>query len=131
MRLVFFLKGNCAKLLAPGCGIAQSVWSARSLLPLLTVAPASESLRISRCLPLSDSGSKLRALHTLRAVDLRPLCATALVALLCSFSATSLPGAQTNEEQQLIRIIQSNASPAEKDAACARLKRIGTSKSIP
>jgi HEAT repeat protein len=41
------------------------------------------------------------------------------------------PAAATNEEQQLIGILQSNQSPTEKDAACARLKRIGTAQSIP
>jgi HEAT repeat protein len=41
------------------------------------------------------------------------------------------PAAPTNEEQQLIGILQSNQSPREKDAACARLKRIGTERCIP
>ncbi len=39
--------------------------------------------------------------------------------------------AATSEEQQLIGVLQSNQSPREKDAACARLKRIGTAQSIP
>jgi HEAT repeat protein len=43
----------------------------------------------------------------------------------------SARAAQTNEEQQLIAVVQSASSPAEKDAACARLKRIGTDKSVP
>jgi HEAT repeat protein len=34
-------------------------------------------------------------------------------------------------EQQLIQVLQSNASPAEKDAACAKLKRVGTEQSVP
>ena len=38
---------------------------------------------------------------------------------------------QTNEEQQLISVLQCASSPAEKDAACARLKHIGTDRSIP
>src|SRR5439155_231574 len=33
--------------------------------------------------------------------------------------------------QALIHLLQSGASPQEKDAACARLKRIGTEQSIP
>lgn len=45
------------------------------------------------------------------------------------------PGAtratQTNEEQLLIAILRSGSAPAEKDAACARLKRIGTDLSVP
>src|ERR1035437_4229392 len=43
----------------------------------------------------------------------------------------SAPGATTNEEQQLIGVLQSNQSPREKDVACARLKRIGTAQSVP
>jgi HEAT repeat protein len=39
--------------------------------------------------------------------------------------------AQTSEEQQLIGLLQSSQSPREKDAACARLKRIGTDQSVP
>jgi len=35
------------------------------------------------------------------------------------------------DEPQLIAILQSERSPQEKDAACARLKRIGTEASIP
>ncbi|MCX6927626.1 MAG: HEAT repeat domain-containing protein, partial [Verrucomicrobia bacterium] len=38
---------------------------------------------------------------------------------------------QTNEEQQLIAVLKTGSSPAEKDTACARLKRIGTEKSVP
>ena len=40
-------------------------------------------------------------------------------------------GAQTNEEQQLIAVLQSDSSLTKKDAACARLKRIGTDQSVP
>jgi HEAT repeat protein len=58
-------------------------------------------------------------------------CLTVAVGLLflaLPFSAQSaLPG----EEQQLISVLQSSASPAEKDAACAKLKRIGTDLSVP
>ena len=36
-----------------------------------------------------------------------------------------------SEELQLIGVLQSNQSPRDKDAACARLKRIGTAQSIP
>jgi HEAT repeat protein len=39
--------------------------------------------------------------------------------------------AQTNEEQRLIGVLRSDRSLVEKDAACARLKRIGTVQSIP
>ena len=40
-------------------------------------------------------------------------------------------GAGTNEEEKLILVLQSDRSPREKDAACARLKRIGTERCIP
>jgi hypothetical protein len=36
-----------------------------------------------------------------------------------------------NEEQRLIAVLQSGASLTEKDAACARLKLIGTAHSVP
>lgn len=39
--------------------------------------------------------------------------------------------AAENEEDTLIQVLQSDASPAQKDAACARLKRIGTAHSVP
>src|SRR5579859_2107012 len=39
--------------------------------------------------------------------------------------------ADTDEEQRLIQVLQSSGSLAEKDAACARLKFIGTSKCVP
>lgn len=42
-----------------------------------------------------------------------------------------LLAADANEEQKLIQVLQSAASPAEKDAACARLKLIGTTKCVP
>src|SRR5215470_14634695 len=51
--------------------------------------------------------------------------------LVCFYFQTQSFSAEQNEEQQLIRLLQSNASPREKDAACTRLKRIGTEHSIP
>jgi HEAT repeat protein len=39
--------------------------------------------------------------------------------------------AENAEEQTQIQILKANSSPAEKDAACARLKRIGTQQSVP
>jgi len=39
--------------------------------------------------------------------------------------------ASSHEEQRLIAVLQSSAAPAEKDDACAQLKRIGTDRSIP
>src|SRR5438105_360328 len=38
---------------------------------------------------------------------------------------------ETNSEEQLIQVLQSGASPAEKDAACAQLKWTGTARSVP
>src|ERR1700694_2415388 len=46
-------------------------------------------------------------------------------------SRMAAKAADTDEEQKLIQVLQSNAGPAEKDAACARLKFIGTSRSVP
>src|SRR6186713_775694 len=39
--------------------------------------------------------------------------------------------AQATNETALIQVLQSNATPAEKEAACLRLKQIGTVKSVP
>jgi HEAT repeat protein len=46
-------------------------------------------------------------------------------------AASSSSAAATNDENQLIQVLQSGTSLTEKDAVCARLKRIGTAKSIP
>jgi HEAT repeat protein len=45
-------------------------------------------------------------------------------------SGTAL-GAGTNDEARLIQVLQSDATPAEKDAACARLKFFGTARCVP
>src|SRR5512140_1271871 len=50
--------------------------------------------------------------------------------LVPGFPSPAAP-AGTNEEQQLIQVLQSDAGPAEKDAACARLKWIGTARCVP
>jgi len=42
-----------------------------------------------------------------------------------------LRAAQADEERQLIPVLQSDRLPAEKDAACARLKRLGTAQAVP
>ena len=39
--------------------------------------------------------------------------------------------ATSDQEQKLIQVLQSNASLAEKDAACAQLKLIGTARCVP
>jgi HEAT repeat protein len=60
-----------------------------------------------------------------------------LVALLLAIAALlagsrTLFAAEADEEQKLISIIQSaTAGPAEKDAACARLKLVGTKRCVP
>ena len=61
----------------------------------------------------------------------RLLYLTVALGLLVPALPSSLLGATTNEEQQLIGILQSNQSPGDKDAACARLKFIGTAQSVP
>ncbi len=42
-----------------------------------------------------------------------------------------LRAADNTEEARLIAVLQSDASPRDKDAACAQLKRIGTKLSVP
>ena len=61
----------------------------------------------------------------------RPLLLTVALVTLLPLLPSSAPAAQTNEEQQLIAVLQSGSSLTEKDAACARLKRIGTDQSVP
>jgi len=56
------------------------------------------------------------------------------VCLAAAFFAAGLPSlhaAPANAEEKLIGVLQSGASLAEKDAACAQLKLIGTTRSIP
>ncbi len=55
---------------------------------------------------------------------------TTALALLFIGPLSSSRCAETNE-QQLIRLLMSDASAQAKDAACARLKRIGTASSVP
>src|ERR1035437_1749248 len=61
----------------------------------------------------------------------RLLCLALALCVLVPQLQLSTQAAQTNEEQQLIGVLQSSQSPREKDAACARLKRIGTAQSVP
>src|SRR6267378_6054509 len=60
-------------------------------------------------------------------------CPSALRAVAALFLAISLSihGAAEPNEKELISILQSNASPQQKDAACAVLKRIGSAQSVP
>jgi HEAT repeat protein len=51
--------------------------------------------------------------------------------ILFAGALTLRAGADSDEEQKLIQVLQSNASPREKDAACARLKFVGTSRCVP
>src|SRR4029079_14547847 len=43
----------------------------------------------------------------------------------------TLRAAESDEEQKLIQVLQSNASPREKDAACARLSFVAPSRCVP
>jgi HEAT repeat protein len=45
--------------------------------------------------------------------------------------ASPILAAEVPNEQQLIQILQSDAGPKEKDAACSKLKRIATAASVP
>jgi len=61
---------------------------------------------------------------------LRSFSFTLSVGLLLSAFAGA--GAQVNDaEQRLVRVLESNSSLQEKDAACAQLKRIGSPASVP
>ena len=63
---------------------------------------------------------------------MRPLLLLAVaMGVLLAGPRGSARAVQTNEEQHLIAVLQSHASPREKDAACARLKHIGTDRSVP
>lgn len=53
-----------------------------------------------------------------------------LIPAIIAALALPLAAADTTEEQQ-ITVLQSTASLQEKDAACAQLKRIGTTRSVP
>ncbi len=66
---------------------------------------------------------------TLRACDFSAVV-TLLSVLLC-LSVSVVKGADAPNEAELIKTLQSSASPAEKDAACARLKFIGTPRCVP
>jgi HEAT repeat protein len=52
------------------------------------------------------------------------------LAMLASLGSPCLQG-QSAEEDRWIEVLQSTASAQQKDAACNRLKRVGTAKSVP
>jgi HEAT repeat protein len=54
-----------------------------------------------------------------------------LLLLISGLLSSNVFTAEITEEQQLIQTLRSNASLAEKDAACARLKFIGTARCVP
>ncbi len=58
------------------------------------------------------------------------LFASALCLLLAGLQP-ALAAVETNSEAQCIQVLKSSASPMEKDAACVRLKHIGTARSVP
>ena len=51
--------------------------------------------------------------------------------LLLTCLSFPLRAAEFGTEQQLIQVLQSDAGPREKDAACSKLKRIATAASVP
>jgi HEAT repeat protein len=53
------------------------------------------------------------------------------VCLVLLLNAPPALQAAANDEAQAIAVLQSGASPQEKDAACVRLKRIGTAAAVP
>src|SRR5690348_8235177 len=59
-------------------------------------------------------------------------CVTLLLGTVAILScARTILAAETDDEQKLISVVQSAAGPAEKDAACARLKLVGTRRCVP
>ena len=58
------------------------------------------------------------------------LCVIALTLGVVCLSL-EVASSQAGSEQQLVDILKSGASPQEKDAACAELKRAGTARSVP
>jgi HEAT repeat protein len=77
-----------------------------------------------------DSSSRANALTEFQGfiTVLVPALLTGSI-LFCSQFASH--AAEQKSEDQLIQIVQSDASPHEKDAACARLKRVGTAACVP
>jgi HEAT repeat protein len=61
----------------------------------------------------------------------RLLVLTVSLSLLALAASLPAPAQDANEETQLISVLQSDHSLQEKDAACARLKWIGTAQCIP
>ena len=54
------------------------------------------------------------------------------LALLIVFISTPLLAqADSSEEQQAVKVLQSDAALPEKEAACLQLKRTGTAKAVP
>jgi len=63
---------------------------------------------------------------------MRPLSLFFLCLACFLVAPAAAPAATADEEQRLIDVLQSSsASPEDRDAACARLKRIGTGRSVP
>jgi len=68
---------------------------------------------------------------SLRAVILAVPLSFCLATVITLGFASTLALAQSKDEQQLLSVLKSTASPQEKDAACVELKRIGTARSVP
>jgi HEAT repeat protein len=60
----------------------------------------------------------------------RPLRAGTILAV-ALYVIADLHGAESMDEQQLIQVLQSEASLQKKDATCAQLKKVGTERCIP
>ncbi len=84
--------------------------------------------------PFNESDSRMKASFNFsnRYTEQRGALTLGLIlVLVASCFQSPLIAADTNEEQQLIGVLQSNSSLQQKDAACARLKHIGTARSVP
>ncbi|WCJ59230.1 HEAT repeat domain-containing protein [Fontisphaera persica] len=58
-------------------------------------------------------------------------CSLVILLAALAWPLASAPAASTPSESELIAVLQSPAPPEQKDAACARLKRIGTAAAVP
>ena len=81
----------------------------------------------------ADYKSAIRQITNLRYLRFAFLVCTLSLLIAGSLLAAPDPrlAPDSRDEQTLIQVLQSNAAPHDKDAACARLKLIGTVQSVP
>jgi HEAT repeat protein len=62
---------------------------------------------------------------------LRFQVSSGLLLFLCALAVAPLQGQDLLGEEDCLRVLQSDSSRAEKDAACVRLKHVGTARAVP